>query len=650
MNRKISFWLIAVFIASAAMSNHLQAQGTTFFYQGQLSDGGSAANGNYDLQFTLYDAPTNANLIGGPLTNEAVTVTGGLFTTNIDFGTVFTGTNYWLAIGVRTNGSTNGFTILRPFQPLLPVPYAIFANSASNLIGTLSAAQLSGTLSSTQLSGNYSSPVSFTAQSNYFSGTFTGNGSSLTSLNGSQITAGTVADNRLSSNVALLNGNQTFTGSNYFTSANTFTNRANSFIGSFFGNGLVGWIPVSVTSTQAMPDAGYLLLNSNLSTVILPPTSSLYVGDIVRVSGGGDGGWQVAQNASQSIIGNFSGYGMTTWLNSDAITTPWINMASSSDGSLMAAVANTSAQVYLSTDYGRNWSSSGSGSYVWRSIACSADGSHLIAGQYSGGSLFYSTNYGGSWSSGAGIGTGNWFSIAMSTSGNDAVAVSYDGGIATSTNNGATWQLQSNAQNPANWDCVASSANGTNLVAITTSGQVYLSSNAGYNWTLSAAAVGNGGLDLTGVAISADGTKLAVVAYNSGIYTSANFGKTWQLQSGAPTSAGWESVFMSPDGSKLAAVAYGGGIYTSINFGVNWSKQSAPTSNWAAICSSADGTHLSAAINNGGIYYSSVAAMTSTTVGTNGYLSGPQGSAVELQYLGNGKFMPVSSSGTYWAN
>ena len=42
--------------------------------------------------------------IAGPVTNNSVSVTNGLFTVAIDFGGgVFTGTNYWLQIGVATN-------------------------------------------------------------------------------------------------------------------------------------------------------------------------------------------------------------------------------------------------------------------------------------------------------------------------------------------------------------------------------------------------------------------------------------------------------------------------------------------------------------------------------------------------------------------
>ena len=195
MNRRIFCWFFAFFIGGTPINMISQAQGTSFFYQGHLTDGSAAANGTYDFQFSLYNAPTNGDLISGPLTNKVVAVASGLFTANIDFGAVFTGTNYYLTIGVRTNGSTDAFTALQPLQPLLPVPNAIFANSASNLIGTLSAAQLSGT---------YSGPVSFTNTGNTFSGSFVGDGSGLTNLNRSQFSGET--SERLLANAGLNGG------------------------------------------------------------------------------------------------------------------------------------------------------------------------------------------------------------------------------------------------------------------------------------------------------------------------------------------------------------------------------------------------------------------------------------------------------------
>jgi hypothetical protein len=80
--------------------------------------------------------------VAGPITNSPVAVSNGLFTVALDFGdSVFTGEARWLELGVRTNGG-DVFTTLQPRQPLQPTPYAIMANSASNLLGKVSAGQL----------------------------------------------------------------------------------------------------------------------------------------------------------------------------------------------------------------------------------------------------------------------------------------------------------------------------------------------------------------------------------------------------------------------------------------------------------------------------------------------------------------------------
>ena len=94
--------LILILLAVLAAGRPACAQGTAFTYQGSLESNGSPANGVYDLQFTLFDAAQNGNRLGSPLTNSAVTVNNGLFTTTLDFGPgVFNGSSCWLGIGVR---------------------------------------------------------------------------------------------------------------------------------------------------------------------------------------------------------------------------------------------------------------------------------------------------------------------------------------------------------------------------------------------------------------------------------------------------------------------------------------------------------------------------------------------------------------------
>jgi len=64
---------------------------------------------------------------------------------------------------------------------------------------------------------------------------------------------------------------------------------------------------------------------------------------------------------------------------------------------------------------------------------------------------------------------------------------------------------------------------------------------------------------------------------------------------------------------------------------------------WASVACSADGSQLVAVARGGRIYTSAA----STTEGDTGSLVGRQGSAVELQYVGNGRFFPLSHAGTF---
>jgi photosystem II stability/assembly factor-like uncharacterized protein len=641
-------WILLPLVFLSTFNSQLStcsAQGTAFMYQGRLNDSGSPANGNYDLRFRVYDAVTDGNPVSLALTNSPTAVSNGLFAVNLDFGPgIFTGLNRWLDIGVRTNGSTSAFIILSPRQLLTPVPYAIFANTASNLSGSLPSSQLAGTLPASAFAG-YTNTVSLTNSGNLFGGTFSGNGGGVTNVNVTNLT-GVLADNQLPSNTAFVNSNQTFsgantfTGTNFFSGANNFTNRGNSFVGSFFGNGLVGWIPTNGTALQADIDHGYLVTNSQLTTVTLPasPTS----GDIVRISGAGAGGWQVAQNANQAILGNFLGFTNSSWTASTASKIlSWYDIASSADGTKMVAVASGDT-IYTSADSGKTWYSTSASPAAWRAVASSADGSKLVAA-LNMGDIYLSTNSGSTWAS-SGAQHLAWTSLASSADGTRLVAtVNNNGGIYTWTSSSGSWSPTS-AQS-ANWSSVASSADGTRLAAAGGSG-IFLSSNSGGSWSSSTSG------SWSAIASSADGTKL-VAAGSSGIYTWTSSGGSWvHRTSGLPGSATWTSVSSSSDGGKLAATASSGGIYTSLNWGATWTQQfGAPSANWSAITSSADGSKLAAVINSatsGGIYTLQASAVSLTTIGTSGGITGGQGTAVELQYIGNNLFMPVSSMGIIW--
>lgn len=158
--------LLAITATAALLTTSIsvRGQGTAFTYQGQLQSSGAFAHGTYDFVFSLYLTNTGGSMVAGLVTNSGVLVTNGLFTTIIDFGGgPWTGETNWLQIGVRTNGAGT-FTAVSPRQLLTPVPYAVFAESA----------------------------------------------------NGGGI-SGTIPQADLPANVALLNANQTFTGTNIFS-------------------------------------------------------------------------------------------------------------------------------------------------------------------------------------------------------------------------------------------------------------------------------------------------------------------------------------------------------------------------------------------------------------------------------------------------
>ena len=154
-----------------------QAQGTAFSYQGRLNTASGTATGTYDLTFTLFNTNAGGILISGPVTNSAVSVSNGLFTVAVDFGSApFTlGQPLWLEIGARTNGAAT-FSTLVPRQTVLTTPIATFAESAN-------AASLIGQVTDANLATTFTSPHSFNNAAN----SFTGNGSGLVGVNAAQL-------------------------------------------------------------------------------------------------------------------------------------------------------------------------------------------------------------------------------------------------------------------------------------------------------------------------------------------------------------------------------------------------------------------------------------------------------------------------------
>lgn len=179
MNTKLRYFF-PVLLLLLKVSFQIHAQGTAFTYQGRLNALSGPATGTYDFAFTIYDSSFAGNAVAGPVTNGAVSVSNGLFTTTIDFGSApFNGSSRWLDISVRTNGSSTFFT-LSPRQAFTPTPYSI---TAATITGPIPAQQLAGTVPSSALGGTYNNQVTLNNANNQFSGAYSGNGAGVTNVN-----------------------------------------------------------------------------------------------------------------------------------------------------------------------------------------------------------------------------------------------------------------------------------------------------------------------------------------------------------------------------------------------------------------------------------------------------------------------------------
>jgi photosystem II stability/assembly factor-like uncharacterized protein len=618
----------------------------------QDATAGSAAGAAYlfSTNGTLLTTFTNPAPSSGDYFGYAVTAVGSdrvlIGAYNVDIGANNAGAAYLfvldaylpgvIAAGVRA-GSVTSASLAN--GAVTTAALAEGAVTAAKISGTLTASQIpdldaakitSGTLADARLSSTVNADTLDGQHGAFYQ-------------NAANLNSGTVADARLSSNVALLNGTNVFAGTNRFAGVLQATNVNNQLTGGFSGNGggltnvpgTLAWQVVAGPTVGALPNTGYVA-NNNAAQVSITLPASPNTGDVVRVTGMGAGGWRIAQNAGQSVfLASAAALPPGVSWTARESSRDWTSVASSADGSKLVAVVYN-GQIYTSTDSGTNWTARDS-SRSWASVASSTDGSKLVAA-VSSGQIYTSTDSGTNWT--ARDSSRVWMAVASSADGSKLVAVVQNGQIYTSTNSGTNWTARGSNRF---WWSVASSADGSKLVAVVSGGQIYTSTDSGTNWTAR-----GGSQNWNSVAASADGSKLVAVVQSGQIYTSTDSGTNWTAQG---SNQFWQAVAASADGSKVVAVVSGGQIYTSTDSGLTWAARES-SRNWASVASSADGNKLVGVVSAGQIYTSiptSVLPSSTTTVGVGGYLTGGQLTAIELQYIGSGQFMPLSYVGTIFA-
>lgn len=197
----------------------VQAQTTRFSYQGRLTDGSQPASGSYEMQFKLFDALTDGiqQPQAAPITltfagAQAISVTNGVFTVQLDFGAgAFPGADRYLEISVKKSADST-YTTLQPRQQITNSPYSIrtlsarFADALSSTcvscvtddqINSVAGSKVTGTVANATTATSAGNVTGVVALANGGTGSSTGDGSALINLNGSNITSGTIAEARL---------------------------------------------------------------------------------------------------------------------------------------------------------------------------------------------------------------------------------------------------------------------------------------------------------------------------------------------------------------------------------------------------------------------------------------------------------------------
>lgn len=255
---------LIVGVLGVCVTSSATGQSTAFTYQGLLEDSAAPANGLHDFRFSLFDAAVAGTQVGTTRCIDNMSVTDGLFTVELDFGQQFTGTAArHLQIEVRDDTGRDctdltGFVVLGSRQRITAAPRAASALVADN------ASQLGGQASA------------------FF-------------RNATNINAGTLADARLSTNVALLGGAQTFTGAKTFSAGldtSAFAMAPGAGAGKVLMSDAAGagtW--QSTTSVVPWSISGTNIFNTNTGNVGIGtavPTAKLHVGGAIIAENFGD--------------------------------------------------------------------------------------------------------------------------------------------------------------------------------------------------------------------------------------------------------------------------------------------------------------------------------------------------------------------------
>jgi len=285
-------------------------------------------------------------------------------------------------------------------------------------------------------------------------------------------------------------------------------------------------------------------------------------------------------------------------------TRQWVGIASSSDGSRLAA--SSYEAVWLSSNSGVTWTLSNPANGNYRGIASSSDGSKLLLASSWSTKLERSTDSGATWSQLSNSVTQSWHKVASSADGQVLAAAGLHGtALYVSTNGGTSWSTK----DVGNWNGIAISDNGATMVAVASSRAIYVSTDSGTTWNNRETARG-----WADVSISNDGTKMIASVGEGKIYRSIDSGTTWEVLPNSPTKKHL-SVACSSDCSTIIAGTNWEFVHYSSDSGASWYSSTTQIGWINDVALSDDGSKAFAAPYGQRFYLSAKAAPPAPTIG-----------------------------------
>jgi len=306
-----------------SLTGSAAAQTAAFTYQGRLTDGGTAANGNYDLQFGLWDSVSGGSQIGSTQTISNVGVSSGIFTVTLDFGSgAFPGADRFLEISARMSGAS-AFILLTPRQQITSTPYAVKSGNATNADTATNAVQLGGIAASQYVQANDArltdSRPPTSGSSNYIQNGTNQQANSYFNISGDGVAGGGLAGNTVSATVQynLKGGRVISTGppattGNFLVGPVSGASLTNGINNSFFGES------AGAATTTGGGNSFFGFRAGRANTF---PNNNSFFGNSAGLSNttgdgnsffGGNVGFSNSTGSNNSFFGTASGFSNTT--------------------------------------------------------------------------------------------------------------------------------------------------------------------------------------------------------------------------------------------------------------------------------------------------------------------------------------------------